>query len=129
MTTLDQKVASLELSKQLYEAGIVVHTMFEWVNNDGIEEAKYFAEDGDFSLLMTGEHLISYFNDKAIHYPAPLSSELGELLPEGTATRKGWGLNSNIVMFDNEANEICSADTEANARAKMLLYLKEKGLI
>jgi hypothetical protein len=54
-------------------------------------------------------------------------AELGEMLPESSYTTKvtdGWVCN--CVLVDEQ---FFRANTEANARAKMMIYLLEKKLI
>jgi hypothetical protein len=122
-TPLEQKVTSLELSKQLYEAGIVVNSEFWW--------------DAKRNIIISGKP--EWVNEVTTCIPAPLSSELGELLPERYHTWKGlpeglsegdkwWCVQFSEPEFEADNFEF-SADTEADARAKMLLFLKEKGLI
>ena len=60
------KVCSLELSRKLAEAGIVVETEFVWVNPNGDEWRVQRR---------------SYANPLKETIPAPLACELGEVLP------------------------------------------------
>jgi hypothetical protein len=121
--SIDKHVVSLELAKQLVAAGIVVESEFWWVNISG--EWSVFP---NYRLEVTGT------NEK---YPAPLSSELGELLPVQItiADETFYFLqNKEFVTYHNPNDDDADIwseidDTEANARAKMLLYLKEKGLL
>ena len=61
---------------------------------------------------------------------APTVAELGEALPIGYFTRRCvnvWVAENYPLRWDPSIN--LSAPTEADARAKMWLYLKEKGLL
>jgi len=124
---IEQKVTSLELSKQLKEAGFPQRTAFYWwrpnftTNNWCIEYWQSYP---------------GIIDDRVI--AAPLPCELGEMLPSQLNDGSYWELHK---IDENEwqlgYGEIHSnlwvhhveADTEADARAKMWLYLKEKGLI
>jgi len=73
-------------------------------------------------------------------YSAFTSTELGEVLPKTISeiNRKCW-FTSNVgdlywaCYYSDAANntigEIMRADTKADARAKMLIYLVENGLL
>lgn len=133
---INNHVVSLDLAKQLYEAGIVVDSEFWWREQDG-------------------EWMIAHGKDwYGTNYPAPLASELGELLPvyaqfEEESLPFQIKIEKGIRDVDTDEWEVLYwrysktlvsepeyqeqgrvfADTEANARAKCLLYLKEKGLL
>ena len=75
-------------------------------------------------------------------YSAFTVAELGEMLPPemrqrdwvyGLVCEKNFRDDGWSISYDNSGNSlndhIEAGDTEANARAKMLIYLKEKGLI
>ena len=65
-------------------------------------------------------------------YSAYTVAELGEILPicadSGKTSKFNTEWNCRYIHNDDECKYIY-ADTEANARAKMLCYLKEKGLL
>lgn len=140
-TPLEQKVTSLALSRQLYEAGIVVESEFWW------------AVDEFETKLVDKDHINKHATTRK-YYPAPLSSELGELLPVYAQFEKEslpfqiriekgirdvdtdewevlyWRYSKTLVSEpEYQERGRVFADTEANARAKMLLFLKEKGLL
>ncbi len=125
---MKDKVASLELSKKLHEAGIKVKTEFYWYEKDGKFEVNTHSN--------MKQVLLEYKNWRCA-YPAPLAVELGELLmkdlPEGEfqeliswydSGKKEWIVRNAL---DEDLRGI--ADTEPNARAKMLLYLHENNLL
>lgn len=124
---LEHQVTSLEVSQKMKALGFKQESAFFWRNQHRDWDKNHwlhypvYAFNEDTEIFATADDINGV--------SAYLSSELGEMLPAGTSTRKGWGMDSGYVMFDNEANKICSADTEADARAKMLIYLAENGLI
>jgi len=142
-------VTSLELSKQLKEAGYPQWgNSFYWVLvNDNIV------------LWYWKEFLLDPDRAKRTYFTAPTVAELGERLPKTIKNNKllfhlkiyyeplrNWGIQYN---FWHCGCESCScgiqkkhskieewllqdsifADTEANTRAKMWLYLKKEGLL
>lgn len=123
---IQDHVPTRELCQKLVEAGIVVESNFWWVNvNPQVNQ--WVCVDGDKAKSFTKKHKI----------PALLSSELGEMLPEQItiADETFYFLqNKEFVTYHNPNDDDADIwseidDTEANARAKMLLYLKEKGLL
>lgn len=107
---LEKQVVSLELAKKLEELGVKQESLFYWrrhkVKGMVIE---YGRNDLD-------EYLTAAFT----------VAELGEMLPDRTRTDKRDG-SSWVSCEELVKPEI--ADTEADARAKMLIYLIENGLI
>jgi len=110
---LENQVCSLELAKQLKELGVKQESLFWWWN-DGIYH--YTLLDG-----VEIEDAISAFT----------VAELGEMLPNDFISgTDSWGhyccwSESNVIIVD----DVFNADTEANARAKMLIYLLENNLL
>lgn len=131
LMNLENHVPSLELSKQLKEAGYPQEKpLFSYV-----AYRKEF--EGNEQPSFSNGFESNEFNWVA----APLASELGEQLPDfeklDLATiRIGGEYN---VGYKNEhgfwemplitSQLTVSANTEANARAKMWLYLKKEGLL
>jgi hypothetical protein len=132
---------SLELAKKLEKAGYPQESLFYWCENED-----------------TGEFFLSYKNEiKADHghdwrqfawYSAPTASELGEALPreiEYQVDKNEPGFrdyeprisvdidNNWLIRYgDFTADKILIAfkdKSEANARAKMWLYLKSNNLL
>lgn len=130
--SLEQHVVSLELAKQLKESGYPQKSLFywrEWVA-DGVSEIK--TTDGDEDLN-DGLGVVKL-------YSAPLASELGEQLPDNIDGMDLCSLKESdgrwtIYYQDNESfeqkkfSEFRPRDTEADARAKMWLYLKKENLL
>lgn len=112
--TLEQQVTSLDLSKRLKEMGVKQDSLFAW-NWNGSEgtECDLITSDGQ-----TSPYLFSAFT----------VSELGEMLPDafGTAFINGRWI---FVSGENHYLYDILSDTEANARAKMLICLIENKLI
>ena len=127
---IEQQVVSLELAKQLKEAGFKQDSKWWWWVN---------------KLSPKSKPSVSYYGDnKPIKdwecIAAPTVAELGERLPNRCKTR--WfteqvsGLSSWVCrLWDCDADGKATfgqnffADTEANARAKMWLYLKKENLL
>ena len=126
-----KEVPSLELCKKLKELGYPQH-------HYGFILAKFKKEE-DFCLLYNeGDYdkdMLKFYFDE--WHKAPTVRELGEWLPDEITkndryyylniwkTGSMWG-----VKYQEDNNNICRiyyADTEANARAKMLIWLVENG--
>lgn len=130
---MEKHVTSLELSKKLKELGVPQNAYWCWYTNDGS------------STLMHNPEGYRSMEDKT--FDAFLSSELGEKLPNWVFTVKDESNNfycyasAETYAEYHRANEDTSpawgdddvigdiADTEANARAKMLIYLIEQKLL
>jgi hypothetical protein len=120
---LEDQVCNLELSKRLKELDVRQASIFYW--EDRPEGPRLFPSSSD------EVHMYST-------YAAFTVAELGELirpyfkLPEARRTARGvfWGIHKSWLhgYSVHEDNEI-EAKTEADARAKMLIYLIEKGLV
>lgn len=122
---LEEQVCSLSLSQRLKELGVK-------------QDSLYFYErhiDG------SGDHTIwspkSINNaDRDRYISAFTVAELGEMLPERYATfRHNDEYTCELFTLDEGeklagyANRFQTAKTEADARAKMLIYLIEQGLV
>ena len=118
--TLEQQVTSLELSKKLKELGVKQDSLFWWL---------------EVSPGQWNTHCLSYGKrEENIGISAFTVSELGEILPEyfcsaQAGTQEKWVCEKySHGTIDAEVPRLY-ADTEANARAKMLIYLIEHKLI
>lgn len=127
--TLEQQVTSLELSKRLKELGVKQESLFYWEKRYSIDWA-----------VTTTEDLSARKYDKYYKYiSAFTASELGEMLPEDIfgkghiycSKRHDTGEGSWEILYrDNSGISLLEiGDTEANARAKCLIYLLENKLI
>lgn len=125
---LEDQVCSLELSKRLKELGVKQESLFYWVRPIDIWQltAKLTEQDG------------IYFNHTTIdifpmdNYSAFTVAELGEMLPEWHDSCKRQENDWHVRVFEKKKNNICHNafdESEANARAKMLVFLLDQGLI
>ncbi len=117
---MQPKVCSLELSKRLKELGCPQDSIWKWTPKEKIVCDR--KNNGDTGMTVRIK----------IECAAYTCSELGERLPErylSGRTDMGWNCwkFSEEWLIDNY-NKFCT-DTEANARAKMLIYLAENKLI
>lgn len=135
---LEDQVCSLELAKKLKSLGVKQESLFYWCN-DGEIDHWYLAycEKGVSPDAIKNNWVYSAFT----------LAELGEMLPDTFESYKLNQSRNNFVKFTQKWN--CyyqinggveygkyqlrrinfNADTEANARAKMLVYLLENNLI
>ena len=111
---LKDQVVSLELAKKLKKAGYPQKSLYKWCDY-GDKGSAYptLMDSGSRTVRATsyGVSLVPKF------YSAPTVAELGERLPYNN-TIKNW-------QFLEPSLNIGRGDNEANARAKMWLYLKE----
>ena len=142
---ISKQVVSLDLSKKLKELGVKQESLWYWVKYDETNEnyKDYIVKDW-FLLPDCGETSCNgedwaYIKEET--YSAFTVAELGEMLPykiptsefyltigKGKleyfvyyVTQNNWQYYYNGISFHNK--------TEANARAKMLIYLLENKLM
>jgi len=122
---LEQQVVSLELAKELKELGYPQESLFYWYLTNPSSTKEWILTRGRFP---SSEYFCSAF----------IVSELGEMLPahDGEAyyiTQKGLFGNSwfctRCRLTDMKDLHQEEAKTEADARAKMLIYLLKNKLI
>lgn len=124
---LEKQVVSLELAKILKELGVEQKSLFWW--------ASMMRGDEEESVLVNVETLTRMYKGEYgwVWLSAFTVAELGEMLPWDIVIHrdinKGWhitfqanGLAEKDILFSEDS-------TEADARAKMLIYLLEQGLI
>lgn len=117
---LEQQVCSLELAKKLKELGVKQESLFTWSREE--PTVPYRLVYGVAQPWQTA--------DEEHAYSAFTVAELGEMLPSSIhhgnlqlwKTRKGW----TMAYYPHHK---MTADTEADARAKMLVYLLENKLL
>jgi len=146
---LKDQVCSLELAKRLKELGIKQESLWWWVKLirfSNYELAIYHPEANLYKYQLADGSISFSLNQIEKEYSAFTVAELGEMLPEFLSsselfcpmiTKKmstdkypiRWGCNYYGGIEKTFLNEWIYADTEANARAKMLIYLKENKLI
>lgn len=124
---LQNHVTSLELSKKLKELGVRKPSIHQWV-------------DGEiWDLTMQSDYQTPNTVSQTEWLPAYLVSELGMMIPDGLVigTVPNLSEDNKITQWvcQSYANLYCDkiphqvASTEADARAEMLIYLLENGLI
>ena len=120
---LEQQVCSLESAKRLKELGVRQESIFVWE-----------IVGGNANLIP--EHYASPHNILEIkRYSAFTVAELGEMLPhEMSIPHKAhdgfWQYDEAIYSLKGDSYSPCFVEnTEAAARAKMLIYLLENKLM
>jgi len=109
---LEDQVCSLELAKRLKELGVNQESLYEWVERWGDKTCGIFPSDNDI------------VNTK---WSAFTVAELGEmLLPDIYSYKTPDG---SWVCARKSPTYLVDAETEADARAKLLIYLIEQGLV
>ena len=117
---LQDQVISLKYAQKLKKLGVKQESIWYW-----IKDRKDKDIESNYELWL-GETLKPWEVDKEIVYSAFTVAELGEMLPLGYAS---WR-NPNDFMCESGNEELEQRDnTEANARAKMLIYLIENKLL
>lgn len=135
---------SLELAKQLKEAGYSQESLCHWVDTD---------DDGEFTLhlddewdTVSGEWGDGSSISEHKNFAAPTAAKLGEQLPKVISTKDQkfyfsqshygflaiWAINyknaaSNKLLKDSLLGE--NGETEADLRAECWLYLKQHQLL
>ena len=113
---LKQQVCSLELAKQLKELGVKQESLFYWQEINSKKP----------KLVQNRNTGNENSNDEAKWYSAFTVAELGEMLPVGAwVIVKTDGAGFRFTIPPNFIDE----ETEADARAKMLIYLLENKFI
>ncbi len=137
---LKDQVVSLELSRELKKAGYPQKGYFWWEN--GYRKVYYGhvnheKDDGSYWRIFLHKPITS-----PEYCVTPTVAELGERLPDYFHSIRDKGCfpnkwiaemisESEYVLMDRKFDKTVSksADTEANARAKMWLYLKKEKLL
>jgi len=134
---LSKQVASLELSKRLKELGVKQESLFIWSvpkpenARTNIDEVKL--RDMQPEIYMRGSSWGECFEEVAAY----TSAELGEMLPWGVEvdgkievlhiykdSADQWNFYPSHGAWHKTFNE-----TEADARARLLIFLLENGLL
>ena len=131
--TFEKQVCSLELAKKLKELGVKQESYFVWKQLSNQSE-KWRVSLSDIHVKDYHGELISAFT----------VAELGEMLPHhihlegknyqieiwsGSDVKdvRFWSIGYN--NYGNKSEFVFGANTESDARAKMLIYLLENKLI
>ena len=124
---LEKQVTSLKLSRKLKSLGVKQESLWYW------EQDVDDSDGGDFELCdkKVYDRWNNKFEQSIIEfYSAFTVAELGERLPCGLYTsyriEVGWSFICKPRFSNPDIKEQIST-TEANARAKMLIHLIEKG--
>lgn len=129
---IENQVCSLELAKRLKELGVRQESAFWWSRREP-----------SWAYILSYGLSVWRTSDTEPHFSAFTVAELGEMLPEFFISyryfqpKEEGGLeqywrcynegNDEIQVADYE--EASVANTEADARAKMLIHLIEKGIV
>lgn len=119
---LEQQLTSLELSKKLKELGVKQESYFYWV----LKPTYY-----EFVLRPKEDHqsIEPKLRKNYEQYNAFTVAELGEMLPDYFSSQKRDKIDNDFICWNIKLQVDFRADTEADARAKMLIYLLENNLI
>jgi len=131
---LEAQICSLELAKIIYELGVKRDSLFYWCKN---KYEKEFCVIGNGRICVDGCSFCFALYKEAEDevYSAYTVAELGEMLPDNifscpSIDRKDH-IHDRMYYCKDVFNKIepINANTEANARAKMLIYLIENKLL
>lgn len=127
---LEKQVVSLELAKQLKDAGFPQETLFYWIKDDFSLKVSVIIFD-DIADDLT-------YDVNGFKVAAPTVAELGKALQSKDYAFFLWGYwlekrdCFDLVCETADRKEIINetrADTESDARALMWLWLKKDGKI
>lgn len=140
---LKNQVISLEYAKELKELGYKQESLYVWQQSlGGAYDAGEYHFYGGFALIPRGRIQLNIEI-----YPAFTVAELGEMLPEGYVSEKidnPWVMikkddsSGRIINKKMEVDKVryyfdvvksSMENTEANTRAKMLIYLLKNKLL
>ena len=128
---LENQVCSLPLAQQLKELGVKQESLFAWARNrqTALPEPRvlYRPQLIDWnSDPITGAPAFQY-DDLASAFTV---AELGEMMKYANTVTSYWGnRDARWCWIAQTTYDEVVADTEADARAKMLIYLLENNLI
>ncbi len=123
MPTIEKQVTNLELSKQLKKAGYEQEGLWMWAKQYDV----YNNHIGD-AVTRNTRRIVGIAT-------APTVAELGERLPiivNKNGAKYFLKITLKSIVYESAKTDWifkATADTEANARAKMWLYLKREGLL
>ena len=125
---LEEQVVSLELAKKLKELGVLQKSVLNWASTTTEDKKSKYGLRWVHEIRQGG--IIGKYD-----YSAFTVAELGEMLPQGYsswwhAKQDGQGTTLYCCADSHYDDSIVFEDnTEADARAKMLIYLIENKLI
>ena len=139
--TIEKQLVNRELSQRIKELGVKQESLFWWVKEYGysIMDGANTIDTEEWGVVYADNLNDTISKQKGEHISALTVAELGEMLPNfiGDGTQLFFwntGNKSYCQYWDKEKKYIpngnaVEADTEADARAKMLIYLIENNLI
>lgn len=130
---LEQQVTSLPIAKRLKELGMKQESLYVWT---GCCHTKWSVEAVDWHDSREGEWGNCHELKDQETYAAFTVAELGEMLPNYVITGKlgaiqkwtGRKYSNGDVLSGKDIGDFY-ADTEADARGKMMVYLLENKLL
>ena len=122
-------VTSLEISKQLAEAGIVIESEFVWVLDTRKRKPASIHLDGTAVTVITSGYVTKY--------PAPIATELLEIMPDGcrygvnlVKLMNGYGVElTDYTQMPYKRLEFIQDKNPCDALALLLIRLTKDGLI
>ncbi len=140
---LEDQVVSLELAKKLKELGVKQESLFWWNEyedfdsddwrNYRIKNYRKRTELRPYGIENTSYPECGEAIKNAARHSAFTVAELGEMLPSGFKSGRADCIANALPPLwfcrDSEETHQQIASTEADARAKMLIYLLENKLI
>ena len=124
MMPKEKQVTSLELSKRLENVGVKQDSIFWWVKHIKSGTNHYIWD------LVYGKDENDLVN---VYVSAFTVAELGEMLPDwADFTQKHYNSTSKEIWYRGYAETVMmwfDEKTEADSRAKMLIYLIENKLV
>jgi hypothetical protein len=127
---LEDQVCSLELAKKLNELGVKQDSYFHWrvgkySGAEQVVRCSYRSDESDwfsaFTVAELGEMLPMVINLN------PLADNFKAVFVTGKTIGNQWRVDYRNEMLGSPPTT--TADTEADARAKMLIHLIEKGIV
>jgi hypothetical protein len=137
--TLESQVCSLEFAKRLRELGVKQESLYYWIKNKFTEEEYSWSIFAHKACQGEDCYVLEEWKQKPYCYSAFTVAELGMILPVQVASHR----YINDIMPDDPIDEwtclytppptraqiVKLGDTEADCRAKMLIHLKEQGIV
>jgi hypothetical protein len=117
--TLEQQVVSLELARKLKELGMKQESLFYWLDMRDSNWKSWILDNATpEQLRLFPEQYVSAFT----------VAELGEI-NKATAECAWNEQEQEWIVYKENGARLDTANTEADARAKMLIYLLENKLM
>ena len=119
---LENQVVSLELAKKMKELGFEQESLFYWIIHRYEPIDLYYFENGIN---------IPFDDEVSEKYSAYTVAELGEMLPINCASWRSDKTLYSCQRFDfgGCCGQEITADTEADCRARLLIWLKENNYL